>query len=180
MGTVGRQRIVLIDPVKQRRDEHAATLSRRFDVRAFDSCGPAVASLNDSEPVHVVVANIRQSEGNGLDAAATLRKMVGKSAFICVLGPPDRPVTADQRDGIARRLGVDRWLTRNIDSSDLDALIASRVRPAAPADRFPAPVGGTASAALEKPAERAERPIAPAESWFDRLRARTSRSPSGA
>ncbi len=125
MAKTARTHVVLVDPVKTRRGEAEEGLRARFDVTAFD----APPSMADGRALsaHAVVISVRQTEGNGLTAARTMRDAIGADVLIIVVGPADEAMSTERRAQLIARHGVDVWIPRPIDPHTLQILLAGEL-----------------------------------------------------
>lgn len=154
MTAARRPRVLLIDPVKFRRDELAEAMRFRFDVVGVGTLPEAQVAAAAEVPAAVVLS-LRQTEGNGLSAAGALRSAVGPKVFLVVLGAPDGAVTAEQRQQMMKRHSVDSWSVQALDAPTLELVLSSgirerqppRERQAAPAAPAPKPLPGPLAAA---------------------------------
>jgi hypothetical protein len=109
MSLVPQYRVLLLDPVKLRRDRVEQMLRLRFETQGFGTITQALAALKGAPPPHAIVGTLRQIDDNGLVAGKALRAEVGKDVYILVHGAADTRKTAAERQAIADRHGVDTW-----------------------------------------------------------------------
>lgn len=130
-----RSRLLLLDPVKLRRDRAEQALRLRFDI---ESCGRLEEAMQavTTRPPHAVVATLRQIDDNGLVAGRTLRSRMGPDAFIVVHGAADTRKSAADRQTLAERHGVDVWSETALEPQGIEAVVwgelSRRNRPKAP------------------------------------------------
>lgn len=117
-----RFRVFLVDPVRSRRETLERDLRVRFDVQGYGTVAEAAEAARRLAP-HGVVLGVRQVEGNGMTAAAQLRKVVGTDTFVCVVGAVDEAPSAEQRQALMKRNQVDTWLPRVVDGPSLEVLL---------------------------------------------------------
>lgn len=153
-------------------------LRHGFQCEGYGSVGDAQAAAG-KEPPHAVVFNLRQVEGNGLTAAAAYRKTAGPEVLLVVLGVPDQPTSAEQRQLLVSRNQVDLWPTRVLEPEALDALLSHELRQrslqrerkaAASAAERSAATPAAAKTAPTAPAPRAPAAPPPKATGFARLK----------
>ena len=126
-----RYRVLLVDPVKTRRDQAAAATRLRFDIVGAGTAAEANAVVVGT--VHAIVLTLRQLDDNGLVLARTLRTRFGSEPYILVHGSTVPPHAAEDRALIAGRHGVDLWVAKTLDADGLEpalwAELERRFRP---------------------------------------------------
>ena len=118
--------MLLLDPVRNRREEAALALKAHFDVVEAGTPADAVASIKLQKP-DAIVATLRQVESNGLIVARGLRQEVGRDAFIVVHGPTTTFHASAERNPISRHHGVDRWTPNVLEPIEMDTLVGAEL-----------------------------------------------------
>jgi DNA-binding NarL/FixJ family response regulator len=121
---LGRYRVLLIDPVRMRREKAVRVLGMRFDVAEAYTPAEARDAIKKAPP-DAIVATLRQVEENGLLMAKALRELV-PDAFILVHGSTTSMTTAAERRHVLERHGVDQWAPTNLEPDDLAIIIHSK------------------------------------------------------
>jgi CheY-like chemotaxis protein len=122
MAQPNRFRLLLLDPVKLRRDRAEQALRLRFDI---ESCGRLEEAMQavTTRPPHAVVATLRQLEDNGLVAGRTLRSRLGPDPFIVVHGAADTRKSSADRQTLADRHGVDVWSESALEPDGIEVVV---------------------------------------------------------
>jgi CheY-like chemotaxis protein len=121
----GRYRVLLIDPVKVRREKVAHVLEMRFDVVEAFTSQEAKEAIKTARP-DAIVLTLRQVEDNGLLIAKALRGLVGRDAFILVHGSTTSVTSAADRRLVLERHGVDQWAPSTLEPDDIAVIINSK------------------------------------------------------
>lgn len=122
MASARRFRVLLLDPVKHRRDQAAHALGMRFDVIEAGSTKEAVDMIK-AYGADAIVATLRQMEGNGLVACKTLREAAGHDAFLLVHGPTTAPTTASARKVAAKFHRANAWAGTLLTPDEMDVIV---------------------------------------------------------
>lgn len=122
MANARRFRVLLLDPVKHRRDQAARTLGMRFDVMESGTPKEALDMLK-AYGADAMVATLRQMEGNGLAACKTLREAAGKDAYLLVHGPTTAPTTGSARKVAAKFHRADAWAGTVLAPDEMDVIV---------------------------------------------------------
>lgn len=117
-----RSRVLLLDPVKHRRERIAHVLGMRFDVLEAGTPKEARELVTAHSP-QAIVATLRQFEGNGLIACKELRPVAGREAFFLVHGPTEAPTTPAARQQVATYHRVDTWTSAVLSPEEVDVLV---------------------------------------------------------
>lgn len=114
--------VLLLDPVKLRRDRAAQGLQLRYDVVGCGTLAEALA-VCDSTPPQAIVATLRQVDDNGLVAGQALRAKVGPDVFLLVHGPADTRKSPAQRQALADRHAVDTWSETALEVDGIESVV---------------------------------------------------------
>lgn len=127
MSVVTQYRVLVLDPVKLRRDRAEQMLHLRFETMGCGTITQALADLKTSPPPHAIVATLRQIDDNGLVAGKALRAVLGRDVYILVHGAADSRKTAAERQGIAERHGVDVWSETVLEPEGIAAVVGGEL-----------------------------------------------------
>lgn len=127
MSVVPQFRVLVLDPVKLRRDRAEQMLHLRFETMSCGTITQALAELKGCPPPHAIVASLRQIDDNGLVAGKALRAALGRDVYILVHGAADTRKTAAERQSIAERHGVDVWSESVLEPEGIAAVIGGEM-----------------------------------------------------
>ena len=116
-----RYRVLLVDPVKSRREQAAAATRLRFDIVGAGSAEETNVVVVGT--VHAIVLTLKQIEGNGLVLARALRARFGPEPYILVHGSTVPAHAADERAKLCARHGVDLWAAQALDAHALESAL---------------------------------------------------------
>ncbi|MDP2315536.1 MAG: hypothetical protein Q8P41_21740 [Pseudomonadota bacterium] len=122
MQIVSQMRVLLLDPVKMRRDRAENGLRLRFEVEGVGTLAEALVA-GVARPPHAIVATLRQVDDNGLVAGRALRQKLGAGIYILVHGCADARKTATDRQTLADRHGVDTWSETALEPEGMEAVV---------------------------------------------------------
>lgn len=125
MPPVSRYRILLVDPVKLRRDRAAEATRLRFDIVGAGTLADAMAVTTGT--VHAVVLTLKQVEENGLALAKKLREKFGPEPYFVVHGPSVPARSTEERAMLAERHKVDMWLPNALEPDGLEVALWSEL-----------------------------------------------------
>lgn len=119
-----RYRVLVVDPVKLRRDRATAATRLRFDIVGAGTVTEALSLLDDS--IHAIVITLKQIDENGLVVGRKLREKA-PGAFILVHGPVTPAKSAEERAPLAQHHKVDLWLGSALDADGFEAALWSEL-----------------------------------------------------
>lgn len=122
MAVQSRVRVLLLDPVRHRREQVARFLGPRYDVAEAGTPKEALAAATAAPP-DVVVATLRQIEDNGLVACKAIRNAAGPDAFMLVHGPAETTPNRDLRQHLERTHRVNTWSPSALSPSVVDVMV---------------------------------------------------------
>ena len=133
-----RYRVLLVDPVRHRRERALDLLRAHYEVVGVSDAAEAREQLKGRKP-DAVMLTLRQLEGNGLVLGKEMRARLGGDALILVHGDSNPPATSAERAQAAAAHGVSGWMPSTLEPPHIDALIgtalARRYQPAVDRER---------------------------------------------
>lgn len=137
MAQGGKFRVLVLDPVRQRRERIAQRLGLRYEVLEAGTPREALAAAT-AQPPDAVVATLRQIESNGLAACKELRAAAGPDAFLMVHGPVENgPTQRDKLQSVARGHRVDTWNPAVLSPSMVDVVVWNQLNQRRPRELAP-------------------------------------------
>ncbi len=115
-----RFRVLLVDPVKIRRDRAAEATRLQFDIVGVGTAEEAAGVIG---VVHAVVLTLKQADDNGLVVGRRLREKFGEAPYFLVHGATVPAKTTEERLALAARHNVDLWVANPIEPVGLEAAL---------------------------------------------------------
>ncbi len=128
-----RYRVLLVDPVKLRRDRVAEATRLRFDIVGAGTAGEALSVTTGT--VHAIVITLKQIEDNGLVLAKRLRDKFGTMPYIVVHGSPVPARSPEERAYLTLRHKVDMWLVNSLEPEGYEVALWSELYRRFPPER---------------------------------------------
>ena len=119
-----RFRVLLVDPVKLRRDRSAEVTRLQFDIVGVGTPEEAAGVIG---VVHAVVLTLKQADGNGLVLGKRLREKFGEAPYFLVHGATVPAKTTEERLALAARHNVDLWVANLIEPVGLEAALVGEL-----------------------------------------------------